>query len=106
MTLEIDPDQVRAAGTRLVDVGERLATALEGLDARLKGFGEPWGGDMLGTLVAASFPVVSGYLLECCAAMADEYQSSGEDLMALADDMTAVEEELAGRFRALAGELG
>ncbi|MGN9811780.1 WXG100 family type VII secretion target [Micromonospora sp. BQ11] len=105
MSLEIDPDHVRAVGTRLIGLGDRLATALETLDARLKGFGEPWGGDMLGTLVAASFPVVSGYLVQCCAAMADEYQSSGEDLMALADDMTAVEEELAGRFQALAGKL-
>ncbi|MFE9202541.1 hypothetical protein [Micromonospora sp. NPDC007230] len=103
--MEIDPDQVRVAGARLADVGDRLATALDTLDTRLTGFGEPWGGDMLGTLVSLSSPVVSGYLLRCCAAMADEYQNCGEDLMALAEDMTAIEEELIARFRELSEEL-
>ncbi|MFI6267693.1 WXG100 family type VII secretion target [Micromonospora zamorensis] len=105
MSFEIDPEQVRAAGTGLVGVGDRLASALETLDARLKSFGEPWGGDSLGTLVGLSFPVVSGYLVQCYAAMADEYQSSGEDLVALAEDMTAVEEDLTGQFGALASKL-
>jgi hypothetical protein len=106
MSLEIDPDQVRAAGTRLVEVGDGLADALQTLEARLKSFGEPWGDDMLGTLVALSFPVVSGYLVECCTALADEYQSCGEDLVAFAEDMTAIEKELGDRFRALSERLG
>ncbi|MFF0471837.1 hypothetical protein ACFYPX_30940 [Micromonospora zamorensis] len=106
MSLEIDPDHIQAAGSRLVDVGDRLAGALETLDARLKSFGEPWGSDMLGTLVGLSFPVVSGYLVQCYAAMADEYQSSGEDLVALAEDLIDVEEDLTGQFGALASKLG
>ncbi|MET7952046.1 hypothetical protein [Micromonospora sp. NPDC005324] len=97
---------MRESGSRLVDVGDRLASALETLDARLKSCGEPWGGDMLGTLVGLSFPVVSGYLVQCCAAMADEYQSSGEDLAALAEQLMAVEEDLTGQFGALAAKLG
>lgn len=60
---------------------------------------------MLGTLVGLSFPVVSGYLVQCYAAIADEYQSSGEDLVALAEDMMAVEENLTGEFGALASKL-
>ncbi|MET7864219.1 hypothetical protein [Micromonospora taraxaci] len=103
--LEIHPDHVWASGSRLVDVGDQLASAIETLDARLKSFGEPWGGDMLGTLVGLSFPVVTGYLVQCYAAMADEYQSSGEDLVALAEDLMAVEEDLAGQFGALAAKL-
>ncbi|WP_330464441.1 hypothetical protein [Micromonospora zamorensis] len=105
MSFEIDPEQVRTAGTGLVAVGGRLASALETFDARLNSFGEPWGGDMLGTLVGLSFPVVSGYLVQCYAAIADEYQSSGEDLVALAEDMMAVEENLTGEFGALASKL-
>ncbi|MGC4805253.1 hypothetical protein [Micromonospora sp. DT233] len=106
MSLDIDPEHIRASGSRLVDLGDRLASALETFDTRLKSFGEPWGGDMLGTLVGLSFPAVSGYLVQCYAAMADEYQSSGEDLVALAEDMMAVEDDLAGRFGALAAKLG
>ncbi|SCE84220.1 hypothetical protein [Micromonospora mirobrigensis] len=105
MSLEIDPDQVRAAGTRLAEVGDRLATAVETVRARVAGYGQPWGGDMLGTLVGLSFPVVSDYLATCCEAVADEYQSSGEDLVALGEEMAAVEADLVGRFQSLGGEL-
>jgi hypothetical protein len=106
VSFEVDPAGLRGAGNGLTDVGGQFGAALEAFRAKIAGHGEPWGADDLGTLVALSFPVVAGYLLECCDAIADEYEVSGADLAGMADDYEAVEQELEGQFRRIGEGLG
>lgn len=106
MSFTIDADGLRESGDRLAALGEQFESAIEQLRAKIAGYGEPWGADTIGMLVGLSFPVVGDHLLECCAATADEYQLSGEDLAGMADDYEADEEELASAFRQFADRMG
>lgn len=81
----LDTSGLRCSGDRLAGLGEAFEAAIDRFRERVREHGEPWGDDELGSLIGDAFPTVGEWVLDCCLAVADEFQLSGDDLAAMAD---------------------
>ncbi|WP_433653422.1 hypothetical protein ACQP2C_15855 [Micromonospora zamorensis] len=100
MARVVDPDGLRDAGTNLQDISDRFLTELRAFMADLQGFGAPWGGDDIGSLIGAACEEVTAYAAECFESAIEELGVVGVDLNRMAhlidEDERAVAERLAG----------
>ena len=103
---EVHPPLIRAAGRGVTDLAKRFNGELEAFEARMQGFGEPWGADDIGSLIGIAYTEVANYIFDCVGMAADEFTSAGADITGMADAYERVDEDGAGTMRSLAGGLG
>ncbi|MEV0156931.1 hypothetical protein AB0H57_24815 [Micromonospora sp. NPDC050686] len=103
---EVRPEALRDAGHTLSDVAQGFLADLDGFEAQLRGYGEPWGGDDIGSLIGVAYTEVAAYLFDCVASAGEEIGSAGEDVSGMADAYERVDEDGADSMRSLAAGLG
>ncbi|GAA2711592.1 WXG100 family type VII secretion target [Actinoplanes palleronii] len=92
---ETEPAALRAGGEQVIDVAERFIGQLESFEAQMAGYGEPWGGDDIGSLIGTVYVGVSAWVLDCIGVAAEEIGAAGSDLTLMADNYESVEQESA-----------
>ncbi|MET8308451.1 hypothetical protein [Micromonospora sp. NPDC005173] len=103
---EVEPQSMRDAGGTVSDVASRFLDELDGFEAQMAGYGEPWGADDIGSLIGVAYTGVAAYVFDCIGIAAEEIGSAGGDLTSMADAYDRVDEDGAGTMRSLAGGLG
>jgi hypothetical protein len=103
---EVQPAALRAGGEQVIDAAERFIGQLESFEAEMAGYGEPWGGDDIGSLIGVVYTGVSAWVLDCIGVAAEEIGAAGSDLTLMADNYERVEQESANAMRDLHGMLG
>jgi len=103
---EVEPQTMRDAGGAVSDVASRFLNELDGFEARMTGYGEPWGADDIGFFFGVFYTEVAAYVFDCLGVAVDEIGSAGGDLTTMADAYDRVDEDGAGTMRSLAGGLG
>jgi hypothetical protein len=85
--VDIDPESLAQAGSRLATVAEEMATQLQQLQTAVTGSGNPWGGDEQGTLFAGLYSAVLGHAMESLASHVEQvgYAAAGLAQQARAD---------------------
>jgi hypothetical protein len=104
--ISVEPDSLRGAGQQLDQVAQRFTQELTALQADLAGFGAPWGGDDIGSLIGAAYEEVVSYAFDCYQSVLDEIGDSGADLGGMADMYEEIEEKISSGLRALQQRLG
>ncbi|SCF08801.1 hypothetical protein GA0070607_5375 [Micromonospora coriariae] len=103
---EVEPQTMRDAGATVSDLAGRFLDELDGFEAQMTGYGEPWGADDIGSLIGVAYTEVAAYVFDCLGLAAEEIGSAGGDLSSMADAYDRVDEDGAGTMRSLAGGLG
>ncbi|ATO14075.1 hypothetical protein CO540_09710 [Micromonospora sp. WMMA2032] len=103
---EVHPPLIRAAGKGVADLATRFSGELEAFEARMRGYGEPWGADDIGSLIGIAYTEVANYIVDCVGMATEEFTSAGADITGMADAYERVDDDGAGTMRSLAGELG
>jgi hypothetical protein len=104
--VEISTEVLRTAGNTLGQVGDQLDAQLNRLESELLSFGEPWGNDDIGQLIAVAYQEVVSYAFDCLRGVLNEIRESVTDLGAMADRYDAAEREITDRFTSLFDQLG
>jgi hypothetical protein len=104
--VQIATDVLRTAGSALGQVGDQLEAQLNALEAELLSFGEPWGNDDIGQLIAVAYQEVVSYAFDCLRGVLNEIQESVTDLGAMADRYDAAEQDITDRFTRFFDQLG
>ena len=104
--VQIATDVLRTAGNALGQVGDELEAQLNALEAELLSFGEPWGHDDIGQLIAVAYQEVVSYAFDCLRGVLNEIRESVTDLGAMADRYDAAEQEITDRFTRFFDQLG
>ncbi|MDR7276604.1 hypothetical protein [Catenuloplanes atrovinosus] len=103
---EVEPAQLRAGGDQVIDAGRRFIDQLEAFEARMEGYGEPWGADDIGSLIGMAYTAASAWVLDCIGLAAEEIGEAGSDLTQMADNFEQVEQDAANAMRGIQGMLG
>ncbi|MBM0202689.1 hypothetical protein ACIA47_03990 [Micromonospora sp. NPDC051227] len=103
---EVEPALLRSGGDEVIGAAERFIGQLESFEAKMQGYGEPWGADDIGSLIGIAYTEASTWVLDCIGVAAEEIGSAGSDLTKMADNFELVEEAAAGALRDIQGMLG
>ncbi|MGW5556951.1 WXG100 family type VII secretion target [Micromonospora sp. NPDC003944] len=103
---EVQPEALRAGADQVTGAADRFIGQLESFEAQMAGYGEPWGGDDIGSLIGGVYTGVAAWVLDCIGVAAEEIGAAGSDLTAMADNYEAVERETADAMRGILGMLG
>lgn len=96
--IHVVPDTLTGSAKLLRDAGTDFGEKLAAFQAELAAFGEPWGGDDLGSLVGIAYGVVSEFAFECYSEALEELDLAGGDVDVMADRYRAVESAAAEHF--------
>ncbi|WP_309232121.1 WXG100 family type VII secretion target [Micromonospora tarensis] len=99
--IQVDPDALASSGSGLERVAAEFGQALAAFQQELAGFGQPWGGDDIGSLIGAAHEAVAEFAFDCFGTAVDEIGAAGVDLGAMASTYREVEERIRGSFQAL-----
>lgn len=100
---ELDLEGMRAGGSGLQASADQLAAAVSGFQGQLAGFGQPWGGDDIGSLIGAAYTEIAQYVFDCLGMSADEIASAGADVMRTADEFGEADARSADGLRSIVG---
>ncbi|MEU1588033.1 hypothetical protein [Micromonospora sp. NPDC005710] len=103
---EVRPEALRAGGEQVIGAAERFTGQLESFEAQMAAYGEPWGGDDIGSLIGVVYSGVSAWVLDCIGVAAEEIGAAGSDLTAMAESYESVERSAADAMRGILGTLG
>ncbi|TDB91921.1 hypothetical protein E1264_00170 [Actinomadura sp. KC216] len=95
--LKVDPGQIRKGATGMQGSSSQLRGRLQDFQAKLAGYGEPWGGDDIGFVIGTIYMAASELAFDCYSSQIDgiDEMSEGATLMAnnyqSAEDLSEVE---------------
>jgi hypothetical protein len=95
---EITPDALRRSATGLVDVVDRLGTALTQLENTLHGYGSPWGTGLLGPIIGELYEGVHEMAMGALEGNAEVMSEYAEGLDTMADDVQELESQIQEGF--------
>ena len=104
--MEIDPESLATAGTRLADLVEQMADDAAHLESAVTGSGAPWGGDETGTLFASLYAVVLGHALESLGSYIEQVGYAAAGLAVQAQQVRESDAAAAGRVQDAGRGLG
>lgn len=105
-SFEVDPPQIRKAGRDIADFAQRFIDEMDAFEARMEGYGQPWGNDDIGSLIGTAYTEVAAYIFDCVGIAMDEIGSAGDDVAKMADAYERADEDGASAMRSLADRLG
>ncbi|MEV6343271.1 hypothetical protein [Actinoplanes sp. NPDC051851] len=103
---QVEPALLRSGGDQVIGVAERFIGDLDGFESRMQGYGEPWGGDDIGTLIGTVYTAVSAWVLDCIGVAAEEIGSAGSDVTLMADNYEAADQDVADGMTGMQKMLG
>jgi hypothetical protein len=105
---QISTDTLRKSANGLVDVVDRLGTALTQLESTLHGYGSPWGTGLLGPIIGELYEGVHEMAMGALETNAEVVSEYAEGLDTMADDVDEIESQIDSGFEffqsALAGD--
>jgi hypothetical protein len=105
---QITPDELRKSATGLVDVVDRLGTALNTLESTLHGYGAPWGSGLLGPIIGELYEGIHEMAMNSLETNAEIMSEYAEGLDTMAADVEELEGQIQEGFeffqQALAGD--
>lgn len=63
--INVDPDRMHASGTRITSAAQELESRISAFRQELAGYGNPFGNDMVGSLIAGCYQAISGGAMKC-----------------------------------------
>jgi hypothetical protein len=58
--LNVDPDQIQRSGAQISSAAEQMQGHISAFQRELAGYGQPWGHDMVGSLIGGCYQAISG----------------------------------------------
>jgi hypothetical protein len=104
--IQIDSAALKGAGGQLQQVADRFIAEFDRFAAEMAGYGAPWGGDDIGSLIGAAYQEVSSYAFECFGEAIEELGVVGADLDGMGQRYEQVETAIAEDLRGMTGQLG
>lgn len=103
---QVESDGMRSQAAILAQCGEQLDQVLTTLRAALASGGEPWGTDEMGQKFGASYTSPANQGFVSVAGLGAALTNVANQLVAQADNYDALEQQIAGTFGSLGGQLG
>ena len=103
---EISTAGLRRSSDGMIEVVDRLITALTGLESTLQGFGSPWGSGLIGSAVGTVYQEIHDMAMSSYEANAETMSEYADRLEGLADDLDAIEAEIESGFELFQQRLG
>jgi hypothetical protein len=95
--LDVDPESIRRGGNGIRSTAHQIQAEWEALQAKLAGYGEPWGQDMLGMLIGGCYLAINEVITECIQENVNGLQDHAEGTTVMAanylqaEDASAIE---------------
>ncbi len=103
---EIRPDSLRGSAEGIDQSVDRLAEAIEQFEARLQAFGDPWGGDEIGSLIGELYGLIHDMALTCFESNGEVLGEYADGLHVMADGLDQTETDIAGGLQQIHQALG
>jgi hypothetical protein len=103
---EISTESLRKSSDGLVEVVDRMATALNALETKLQGYGSPWGTGLLGTVIGQLYEDIHDMAMTSFEANAEVISEYAEGLDGMAEEMEEIEAELKEGFEFFKDQIG
>jgi hypothetical protein len=101
--LQIDPEELRRAAAEMQAAADELDEALGQFVQGLGG--DPWGMDMLGTLIGGGYAAVEQLALQTFDSVVTTFDSVSERLEIMADNYATAEDEIGTSFTSIQSRL-
>lgn len=103
--LDFNSESLRASGTGLSDTADQLGQRWQQHDADVKGMGEMFGDDMVGSLIGMSYQTAHEMAGESFTSAIDELGFHGEGLQVMADNYDYTEQGISADMDSISKEL-
>jgi uncharacterized phage infection (PIP) family protein YhgE len=103
--LDFDPPSLRGAGGELANAADQLNQQWQALLANVKGMGEIFGDDMVGSLIGISYQTAQQMADESFSSAIEELGYYGEGLNVMADNYEQTEQGIGSGMDSIRGEL-
>jgi hypothetical protein len=82
--LRVDADQIQRSGARISSAAEELGGHVTGFQRELAGYGQPWGHDMVGSLIGGCYLAISGAAMRSFTSNTSALSDHGDRVQAMA----------------------
>jgi surfactin synthase thioesterase subunit len=82
--IEVHPEQVAAHGARIRAAAQESHAQTASLQQELAGYGQPWGNDMVGSLIGACYGAISALAMASFKSNAEALDAQGARVQAMA----------------------
>jgi hypothetical protein len=103
---EISTESLRSSAEGLVQVVDRMTTALNELETKLRGYGSPWGTGVLGPVIGDLYQDIHDMAMSSFEANAEVISEYAEGLDGMAEEMDEIEAELKEGFEFFKDQVG
>jgi hypothetical protein len=103
--LDFNTESLRTSGTGLSDAADQLGQQWQALLANVKGMGELFGDDMVGSLIGISYQTAQEMADESFSSAIDELGFYGEGLHIMADNYEITEQGIGDDMDSISKEL-
>ncbi|SEG78165.1 hypothetical protein SAMN04489712_11239 [Thermomonospora echinospora] len=83
---EVDSGQIRRGGSRMQSSAAGMRGRLQDFQARMAGYGEPWGGDDIGFAIGTIYAAASELAFECYTSQIDGIDEFSEGAIVMANN--------------------
>lgn len=84
--LKVDTGQIRRSATGMRGSAAQLRSRLQAFQAKMAGYGEPWGSDEIGIAIGAIYTAASELAFECYASQIDGIDEMAEGVIVMANN--------------------
>jgi hypothetical protein len=96
--LSVDPQSLRRAAAEIQRAADDLDQVLTGFAQALGNVGDPWGTDMLGSLIGGGYVAIEELALQTYDSVVEGFDTVAEGLTAMAASYDETEDQIAGDF--------
>jgi hypothetical protein len=100
--LGVDPDQIERSGAQISAAAEQLHGHVSAFQGELASYGQPWGHDMVGSLIGGCYLAISGAAMRSFTSNTRALNDHGDRVQAMASvyrDTEQVNTQEANRVR-------
>jgi hypothetical protein len=90
--LNVDPDQIQRSGAQISAAAEQLHGHVSAFQGELTSYGQPWGHDMVGSLIGGCYLAISGAAMRSFASNTSALSDHGARVQAMASLYRQTEE--------------
>jgi hypothetical protein len=90
--LRVDSGQIRRGATGIQGSASQLRSRLQAFQAKMAGYGEPWGGDDIGFAIGTIYLAASELAFECYASQIDGIDEMSKGAIVMANNYQASED--------------
>jgi hypothetical protein len=104
--LYVDPAQIQRSGAQISSAARQLHGQVSSFQQDLAGYGQPWGHDMVGSLIGGCYLAISGAAMESFADNTSALDDQGTRVQAMASTYRQAEDVNTADVNHVRGLLG